>query len=215
MVELPKIKEQQKEKKITLTKGVVNQRAIFIAFFRSGMLGYGGGPSSIPLVHKEVVERFRWLDDKEFADILALANTLPGPIATKMAGYIGYRVGGFIGMMNAIMATVLPTVLLMIILLSTLTNFQHMSWVSGMTKAILPVVGVMLAVMTWDFLKMANMNLGWVKNIFFIILSIVAMEVFSVHPGIIIISLMILAWIPKPPNKKQKVENGSRGNSSV
>ena len=70
---------------------------IFIAFFRSGMLGFGGGPSSIPLVHKEVVGTFKWMDDDEFSDVLALGNTLPGPINTKMAGYIGYRVGGIMG----------------------------------------------------------------------------------------------------------------------
>ena len=71
----------------------MTQWQLFLAFFRVGMLGYGGGPSSIPLVHQEVVKKYGWMDDDEFADVLALGNTLPGPIATKMAGYIGYRVG--------------------------------------------------------------------------------------------------------------------------
>jgi len=62
---------------------------IFLAFFRVGMLGYGGGPASIPLVHKEVVDKYKWMNEDDFSDVLALANTLPGPIATKMAGYIG------------------------------------------------------------------------------------------------------------------------------
>ena len=43
------------------------QLNIFIAFFRSGMLGFGGGPSSIPLVHKEVVGTFKWMDDQQFS----------------------------------------------------------------------------------------------------------------------------------------------------
>ena len=77
---------------------------IFIAFFRSGMLGFGGGPSSIPLVHKEVVGTFKWMNDDEFSDVLALGNTLPGPINTKMAGYIGYRVGGIMGLIVALIA---------------------------------------------------------------------------------------------------------------
>jgi chromate transporter len=66
----------------------MKQIQLFFAFFRVGMLGYGGGPSSIPLVHKEVVEKYKWMNDDEFADVLALGNALPGPIATKMAGYI-------------------------------------------------------------------------------------------------------------------------------
>ena len=64
----------------------MKQVQLFMAFFRVGMLGYGGGPSSIPLVHKEVVEKYKWMNDDEFADVLALRNTLPGPISTKMAG---------------------------------------------------------------------------------------------------------------------------------
>lgn len=205
MVEQPKIIEQQEDEQHDQTSNEQNvkHRTIFIAFFRSGMLGYGGGPSAIPLIHREVVERYQWFDDKEFADTLALANTLPGPIATKMAGYIGYRIKGIGGMLNAIIATVIPTVILMIILLTTLSSFKHMSWVAGMTKAVVPVVCVMLGVMTWDFLKMANKELGWLKNIIIVVFSIVAIEVFSIHPAIIIIVLMSLAWLPKLHDKNK------------
>ncbi len=178
--------------------------SIFAAFFRAGMLGYGGGPSSIPLIHKEVVTRYGWLHDDEFADILALANTLPGPIATKMAGYIGYRIGGIAGMFNAIAATVVPTCLLMVVLLTTLANFQQLSWVAGMTKAVVPVVGVMLAVLMWEFIKKAAADLGWVKNIWLCAISFAAMEWFHFHPGIIIFGLMAAAWIPKRNNVVEK-----------
>ena len=97
---------------------------IFIAFFRSGMLGFGGGPSSIPLIHKEVVSTFKWMTDDEFSNVVALGNTLPGPINTKMAGYIGYRVGGMIGLLVALFAGVLPTVLLMLALLTSFNQFK-------------------------------------------------------------------------------------------
>src|SRR5690606_39908313 len=86
---------------------------LFLAFFRVGILGYGGGPASIPLIHKEVVSTYKWMKDEEFGDMLALANTLPGPIATKLAGYIGYRVSGILGLLNAVLATILPTIVLL------------------------------------------------------------------------------------------------------
>lgn len=178
--------------------------SIFSAFFRAGMLGYGGGPSSIPLIHKEVVARYGWLHDDEFADILALANTLPGPIATKMAGYIGYRIGGVAGMLNAIGATVVPTCLLMVVLLTTLANFQQLSWVAGMTKAVVPVVGAMLAVLMWEFIKKAAADLGWIKNIGLCMMSFVAMAWLHLHPGILILGLMAAAWIPKQKSFKEK-----------
>jgi len=132
------------------------QRDLFIGFFRSTMLGYGGGPSAIPLVHAEVVKRYRWMNDEEFSDVLALGNTLPGPIATKMAGYIGYRVGGTLGMINALVATVLPTVILMIVLIGFLAAFRDSKIVQGMTQAVSPVVGVMLATLAYDFFKQSK-----------------------------------------------------------
>ncbi|CAG9620163.1 chromate transporter [Sutcliffiella rhizosphaerae] len=181
----------------------MKQWDIFIAFFRSGMLGYGGGPSSIPLVHKEVVGTYKWMSDDEFSDILALANTLPGPINTKMAGYIGYRVGGYLGMLNAIVASIVPTIILMIILLTTLSSFKDQPWVQGMTKAVLPVVGVMLGVLTWDFVTKSKQGLGWTGAILLIVTSFLAIEILDIHPGIVIIILLAAAVL-----KKNKAEKG-------
>lgn len=56
---------------------------LFWAFFIANLLGYGGGPASIPLNFEEVVQHFHWLSKEEFSNMLALANALPGPIATK------------------------------------------------------------------------------------------------------------------------------------
>ncbi|MBO9130393.1 chromate transporter [Bacillus sp. 165] len=175
----------------------MKQFNIFIAFFRSSMLGYGGGPSTIPLVHKEVVERFKWMNDEEFGDVLAIGNTLPGPINTKMAGYIGYRVGGMIGMINAVVATTLPTIILMVILLTTLITFKDLKWVQGMTKAIVPVVGVMLGVLTWQFVQSSVKGLKWPVTIVHLILGIVVIEYFHVHPGFVIGALLLFA-LTKP-----------------
>jgi len=181
----------------------MKQWQLFYAFLKVGLLGYGGGPSSIPLVHKEVVERYKWLSNDEFADILALGNTLPGPIATKMAGYIGYRVAGLIGMVNAVLASIVPTILLMIILLTSLTSFKDLDWVKGMTKAVVPVVGVMLAVLTWEFFENARKGLNWGKAILLTIISLVLLEFLQVHPGIVIAILLGVA-IARKDHKQRK-----------
>ncbi|NIK27269.1 chromate transporter [Thalassobacillus devorans] len=175
------------------------------AFFKVGMLGYGGGPSSIPLVHKEVVERYQWMTDDEFGDTLALANTLPGPIATKMAGYIGHRVGGVTGLINAVLATIVPTIILMIILLTSLQTFKDKPWVSGMTQAVIPIVGVMLAVLTWDFFKKAKKGLGWGGSIGLVAASVIALELLNIHPGILIFVLLLTAVLKKDKGDQAKV----------
>ncbi|MFC4735128.1 chromate transporter [Bacillus daqingensis] len=176
------------------------QKELFMAFFRVGMLGYGGGPASIPLIQKEAVETYEWMNDEEFSDILAIGNTLPGPIATKMAGYIGYRVAGTAGLLNAIVASIVPTVILMIALLVSLASFQEYAWVQGMTQGVMPVVAVMLGVLTWGFLTKAKGDLGWKVVILLTVASVALTELAGVHPAIVIAALILFVLV-KPVKK--------------
>jgi len=94
---------------------------IFFAFLKVGIFGYGGGPSMIPLVQREVVDVNQWMGREEFIDVLGMGNALPGPIAIKMSAYIGYRVGareggvlgGILGATLALLGTNLPGLVLM------------------------------------------------------------------------------------------------------
>ncbi|WP_285858660.1 chromate transporter [Neobacillus niacini] len=169
---------------------------VIAAFFRVGMLGFGGGPSSIPLVHQEAVKKYKWMTEEEFADTLAIANTMPGPIATKMGGYIGYRVCGVMGCIGALLATVAPTALMMIFLLQLLQKYKDVPWVQHMSMSVVPVVAVMLATMTWDFTKKSGKTLGWTKGIAIIIGSLILTEGFQVHPAILILVLIIYVFLP-------------------
>ncbi|WKA56781.1 chromate transporter [Planococcus shixiaomingii] len=169
---------------------------IFAAFFRVGILGFGGGPSAIPLFHREAVKKYKWMTDDEFGDTLALGNTMPGPIATKMAGYIGYRVNGIAGSLVALFASVVPTVLLMILLLGALQQFKGVEWVNNMSAAVVPVVGVMLAVMTWDFFKKSGESLGWMRAIWLTLMFAIMLEVLHIHPAFVIIGILIIVLVP-------------------
>lgn len=183
---------------------------IFIGFFRAGMLGYGGGPSSIPLVHREVVSRYKWMNDEEFSNVLALGNTLPGPIATKMAGYIGYRVAGTLGLLNAIMATVLPTVILMIALIGVLSSYRDSPIVQGMTRAVAPVVGVMLLMLAYTFFKQSQIGIGWTATLVLSGVSLIVYYFLGIHPAILIVVLFIYALLKKDkaksPDKQQQAK---------
>lgn len=179
---------------------------LFIAFFRAGMLGYGGGLSAIPLMHKEVVKTYQWMGDDEFSDILALANTLPGPINTKLSGYVGWRMAGIWGLLNCIIATVLPTALLMILLLTVLNAYKDVSWVQGMSKGVLPIAGVMIGVLAWDFIKKSKKLLGWVSTIIFTAISIVVMQVLGIHPAFLIIALIISALLSKDKKRESQAD---------
>ncbi|MFL6562397.1 MAG: chromate transporter, partial [Bacillus sp. (in: firmicutes)] len=146
-----------------------------------------------------------------FTEVLALANTLPGPIATKMAGYIGYRIGGIVGMINALLATILPTILLMLLLLTSFNQFKDNPRVQGMTGAVVPIVGVMMGTLTWEFFKKTKNGFGWKIGLLLLIGCFIAMEILHVHPGILVAILLVAALVM--PDKKVKMEIQVKGKS--
>lgn len=177
---------------------------LFIAFFRSGMLGYGGGLSAIPLMKNEVVENFEWMNEEEFSDILALANTLPGPINTKLAGYIGWRLARWPGMLVALFAAVVPTLILMILLLTILNAYKDKPWVQGMAKGVIPVAGVMIGVLAWDFIQLSNRMMGLLLTALLTIMSLILMQYFGLHPAIIILVIIVMSLSSKGNKAKEK-----------
>jgi chromate transporter len=176
---------------------------LFIGFLRVGFFGFGGGPASIPLVYKEAVDKYHWSDADEFGDILAIGNTLPGPIAVKMAGYIGYQQMGILGASVAIFATTIPVVVIMIAVLSSLREMKDQPWVQGVTAAVIPVVAIMMAKLTWQFTSKAKDGLGWTMTFVLIGLSILLLEVIGIHPAIVIASLIAFALL-KPSKEGDK-----------
>ncbi|RAK20415.1 chromate transporter [Anoxybacillus vitaminiphilus] len=159
---------------------------IFLAFFIPGILGYGGGPSSIPLIENEVVDRYGWLTVNEFSEVLALGNALPGPIATKMAGYIGYQQGGVLGAFIGIFATVAPSLILMIALLQLLYKFKDSPQVKRMTNYIRPTIAVLLGGMTVDFFSASYHDVGTWQTLLLAVLSFLLMEKWKIHPAYVI-----------------------------
>lgn len=133
---------------------------IVYAMVRTGILGYGGGPSIIPLIRHEAVLRYKWIDDEEFSEILALANALPGPIATKMAAYLGYRCKGVLGAIIAVLAHILPTAIAIITSLGFIYAFKQSKIITGMIAAVRPVITVMLALMAYEFMQKTWKGLG-------------------------------------------------------
>ncbi|KAB2332698.1 chromate transporter [Bacillus mesophilum] len=159
---------------------------LFLAFFIPGILGYGGGPASIPLIEKEVVDRYQWLTVSEFSEMLALGNTLPGPIATKMAGYIGYEQAGIIGALITVFATVAPSLILMLTLLSLLMKHKESPKVRRLTVYIRPVIAVLLGVMTLEFFYSSWEGSGLWQTVLIGGAAFLLLEVLKVHPAYVI-----------------------------
>ncbi|MCE8033079.1 chromate transporter [Billgrantia tianxiuensis] len=180
--------------------------ALFWTFTRIGLLGFGGGPAMIPLVQQEVVKRHAWLSDEEFADILAIGNTLPGPIATKMPGYIGYRVAGTLGCLVAVTAVILPMILAMIALLTVFSRYRDVAWIRGMGQAVVPVVMVMMGQLTLDFWHKSRLALGWIASLALAATSGVLIYFVGIHPGLIIGALLVAALLRPALRRKEATQ---------
>lgn len=82
---------------------------IFATFFKIGLFTFGGGYAMIALLEREFVGKKQWIKNDEFLDMLAIAESTPGPIAINMATYIGYSQAGFLGSFFATLAVCLPS----------------------------------------------------------------------------------------------------------
>ncbi len=118
----------------------------------------------IPLIHHDAVTRYTWLSDDEFGETLAIASTLAGPITTKIAAYVGYDVYGCLGLIVALLATVLPSAAALIILLEVMQKYKQFPVVKGMTLLVQPVIAVMMAVLTWTMVKWPTNSIGICKH---------------------------------------------------
>ncbi len=168
---------------------------LFMAFFIPGIVGYGGGPASIPLIQNEVVTRYGWLTLEEFGDALALGNALPGPIATKMAGYVGYLMGGPLGATVALFATVAPSLIAMIVLLRILYRFKDSPRVKTMTQMIRPTIGILLAIIAVQFFVSAWHAIGVFQFVILTAASWLFLEKWKAHPAWVIVGALIYGMV--------------------
>lgn len=99
---------------------------LFTTFFKIGAFTFGGGYAMIPLIQREVVENKKWITDDDILDIVAIAESTPGPIAINTATFVGYRVCGVLGSAAATFGTVLPSFVIILIISAILTQFQNL-----------------------------------------------------------------------------------------
>ena len=165
---------------------------LFIGFMRASLLGYGGGPSTIPLIQIEAVKNFKWLTLDEFTEVLGMANALPGPIATKMSGYIGYKVAGWAGAFAALIGTVAPTFLAMVALYYLFGAFKSVPAVAGAVKAVRPVVIVLLVTLIVDMWPKSITN--WLTAAIGAA-AWVLIQYAGVHPALVVVGSLVMGAV--------------------
>lgn len=164
---------------------------IFKANFIANILGYGGGPATIPLLEYEVVNRYDWFTVNEYSEMVALGNGLPGPIATKLGGYIGFEVGGYFGAFVGVFATVAPSMVMMIALVGLLLKFKDSPKVIKLTQYIRPTIAVLLGVMTFNFFFNSYEDVGIIHTGIIGVASLLALEKWKVSPVFVVLGALL------------------------
>ncbi|CEH28803.1 transporter [Aneurinibacillus migulanus] len=166
---------------------LINLWELFWGFFVANILGYGGGPASIPLTQEEIVNHYDWQTTEQFGDMLAVSNALPGPIATKIAAFIGYQEAGWLGVLVTTLATVAPSAIALIVLLKILNKYRNSPVVKGMTLLVQPVIAVMLLLLTYDMGFVSYENIGLLQSIGIAAIALLCITKLKLHPALVIV----------------------------
>ncbi|MEX2535352.1 MAG: chromate transporter [Trueperaceae bacterium] len=165
---------------------------LFYSFAKVGLFGFGGGPSMIPLIQEEVVEIQAWLTREEFLDAFAFGNTLPGPIATKLAGYVGYKVAGVGGAVSGLLGMTVPTIIFMVALAGLYARYREAPALAGFLRGVRPVVIALLLMVVWQFVPSAfGPPSQWLGSwaLWLVAAAAFVLGVFyNVHPAVLIVA---------------------------
>ena len=162
-----------------------------VSFFRIGIFGFGGGPSMIPLIEAEVVGLRAWMTKEEFLTAYAFGSALPGPIATKLAGYVGHQVAGPLGAVVGLLALSVPTIVAMVLLGGLYLRYRDAPAVAGFLTGERPVVIALLMLVVWQFVPSAlGKPAQWLGNAGLWVVAIASFVLsvrFGVHPAVLIV----------------------------
>ena len=137
-------------------KKTTNLLELFLSMLKIGVCTFGGGYAMIALLENDLVSKKRWLEREEFLDVVAIAESTPGPIAINMATYIGYKQRGILGSVIATLGIVLPSLCIIFALSLFLDAFLTLKPVAYAFRGIR--VGVIYLILSVGFRMLKKMK---------------------------------------------------------
>jgi chromate transporter len=170
--------------------------SIFGSFLKIGAFTFGGGYAMIPIIQYEVINRRKWLSEREFSDLLTLAQAAPGPISLNTAVFVGYKQRNYLGALAAILGVVVPSFVIILLVAMFFANIRNNHWVDaafrGMRPAVValivaPIVGLARGMRWWMVaVALATAVVVWhfgVSPIWFLIGGAVVGVLWAAHRG--------------------------------
>ena len=162
---------------------------LFFTFLQIGLFGIGGGLVSVSLIMQQVVTEYQWLAAVEFNDLIAIAESTPGPLVVNAATFIGMQLGGLPGAVISTFAAVLPGFLIALGLSLLYLRYRTISPIQGAMDGLRPVIVALIFVGGFKVTKNALFSGGF--------LALGRLDWFAA--GLFAVSFLILRkWKPSP-----------------
>lgn len=167
-------------------------KMLFLTFFKIGAFTFGGGYAMIPLIQREVSERRKWITDEEILEIVAIAESTPGPIAINSATFVGYKVCGFWGSFVCTLGVVLPSFLIILCISGILELVQDMRAVK---YAFMGIRAGVLALIVKALIKMYKACPKGIVSYIIMGLSFVLAAILKVDVIIVVICCAVIGLV--------------------
>lgn len=131
---------------------------LFWTFLKIGTFTLGGGYAMIPLIQREVVEKEHWIEEEEFLNMLALAQSAPGVMAVNTAIFIGYKIRGWKGVVFTTLGSILPSFTIILLIATVFVRFKEQPAVEAVFKGIRPAVVALIAAPLYKMAKSAKIS---------------------------------------------------------
>lgn len=171
---------------------------LFTVFLKIGALMIGGGYAMIPLAKHEIVVKRAWLSEKEFLDVIAIAESTPGPISLNLATYVGYKKAGLPGALISTVGVSLPAFLIIIAIASALTKYYENPVVQSALKGVRGAVVGLIAAALISVAHAAVRELNHSQVAVVVLIAIccfLAYQFLKVDPAVLIVTAAILGLI--------------------
>lgn len=142
--------------------------SLFLTFLKIGAFTFGGGYAMIPMIQREVVDKKKWLSGDDILDIIAIAETTPGPIAINAATFIGQKTSGFWGAFCATLGVVIPSFIIITLIAIVYKSFKGNPIVEN------AFWGIRIGVLALIVKALINMIKHCPKNVFSYFIAIAA-----------------------------------------
>lgn len=154
---------------------------LFWIFFKLGLFTFGGGYAMIPQIKEVVVDKKKWLTDDEMLNILAIAESTPGPIAINMATYIGYNKKKILGSVFATLGVVLPSMIIIFIITLFFDKFLSLKYVSYAFVGIKACVAFLILKAGLNMLRKLKKKVLPMIMFSLVLILMIVFELFSIN----------------------------------